>query len=38
MKRVWVTGYRAFELNVFKDDDPKVTVIKEVISGILKKS
>lgn len=36
MKRVWVTGYRAFELNVFKDDDPKVTVIKEVLSGILK--
>lgn len=35
MKRVWVTGYRAFELNVFKDDDHKVTVIKEVLSGIL---
>lgn len=36
MKRVWVTGYRAFELNVFKDDDPKVTVIKEVLSQLLK--
>ena len=35
MKRIWVTGYRAFELNVFKDNDPKVTVIKEVISEIL---
>ncbi|WP_295747314.1 DUF1273 domain-containing protein [uncultured Limosilactobacillus sp.] len=35
MRRIWVTGYRAFELNVFQDNDPKVTVIKEVISKIL---
>lgn len=35
MKRVWVTGYRAYELNVFDEKDPKVTVIKEVVSKIL---
>ncbi|GAP00748.1 hypothetical protein FFRU_011540 [Fructobacillus fructosus] len=28
MSRIWVTGYRAYELGVFKDNDPKVQVIK----------
>ena len=36
MRRLWITGYRSYELNVFKDDDPKVTVIKDVLSRELK--
>ncbi|MBS9334817.1 DUF1273 domain-containing protein [Fructobacillus sp. M1-13] len=28
MSRIWVTGYRSYELGVFKDKDPKVTVLK----------
>ena len=36
MHRLWITGYRSYELNVFKDDDPKVAVIKEVLSRELK--
>ncbi|MDD9139275.1 DUF1273 domain-containing protein [Fructobacillus sp. CRL 2054] len=28
MSRIWVTGYRSYELGVFKDNDPKVKVIK----------
>lgn len=31
MKRAWITGYRSYELNIFKDNDPKVQVIKEVL-------
>lgn len=31
MKRLWVTGYRSYELGVFKDDDPKVKIIKSVL-------
>lgn len=31
MKRLWTTGYRAYELGVFDDKDPKVAVIKEVL-------
>lgn len=27
MQRLWVTGYRSYELNVFGDRDPKITVI-----------
>ena len=36
MRRLWITGYRSYELNVFKDDDPKVAVIKAVreITGL----
>ena len=31
MKRLWITGYRSYELGVFKDDDPKVKVLKSVL-------
>lgn len=31
MHRIWVSGYRAYELEIFNDNDPKVTVIKSVI-------
>ncbi|KRN29491.1 UPF0398 protein ypsA [Lactobacillus selangorensis] len=27
MRRLWVTGYRGYELNIFQPNDPKVTVI-----------
>ena len=36
MRRLWITGYRSYELNVFKDDDPKAAVIKDVLSRELK--
>lgn len=31
MHRLWVSGYRSFELNIFKDDDPRVSVIKSIL-------
>ena len=31
MRRIWVSGSRSYELNVFQDNDPKVQVIKEVL-------
>lgn len=36
MRRLWITGYRSYELNVFRDNDPKVKVIKDVLSRELK--
>ncbi len=36
MKRAWITGYRSYELNIFKDNDPKVQVIKEVLKKYLR--
>lgn len=36
MRRLWVTGYRSYELNTFKDDDPKVLVVKRVLTARLK--
>ena len=38
MKRLWITGYRSYELNIFKDDDPKVQVIKKVLKKGHKKT
>lgn len=35
MDRLWVTGYRSFELNVFNDKDPKITVIKYALKNYL---
>lgn len=34
--RLWVTGYRSYELNVFNDKDPKKDVIKAVLKSNLK--
>ncbi|WP_165006670.1 MULTISPECIES: DUF1273 domain-containing protein [unclassified Enterococcus] len=31
IKVIYVSGYRSFELGVFKDDDPKIKVIKKVL-------
>ncbi|KGO31850.1 DUF1273 domain-containing protein [Oenococcus alcoholitolerans] len=30
-KRLWITGYRAFELNIFSEKDPKIQVIKRAL-------
>ncbi|WP_295728672.1 DUF1273 domain-containing protein [uncultured Limosilactobacillus sp.] len=35
MYRVWLTGYRAYELGVFQDNDPKIKVIKNVLKNAL---
>ena len=31
MTSLLVTGYKSFELGIFKDKDPKVTIIKKAI-------
>ena len=31
MTSILVTGYRSFELGIFKDKDPKIAVIKKAI-------
>ncbi|GKS80390.1 UPF0398 protein [Ligilactobacillus pabuli] len=33
--RLWVTGYRSYELSIFNDQDPKQTVIKQAIKNSL---
>ncbi|MCP9311746.1 DUF1273 domain-containing protein [Liquorilactobacillus satsumensis] len=33
--RIWLTGYRSYELNIFKDSDPKVEVIKNTLKECL---
>lgn len=35
MKRFWISGYRSYELGVFKEDDPKQLVIQSVLAQIL---
>lgn len=35
MYRVWLTGYRAYELGFFRDNDPKIKVIKNVLKNAL---
>ena len=35
MQRIWVSGYRAFELAVFDPKDPKKTVIERVLKEFL---
>lgn len=36
LKTIVLTGYRSYELGVFQEKDPKVTVIKKVIKDTLK--
>jgi uncharacterized phage-like protein YoqJ len=31
LKVIYISGYRSFELGVFKENDPKITVIKKVL-------
>lgn len=35
MSRLWITGYRSYELGIFKDDDPKKKVIDMVLKSEL---
>ncbi|QIL50865.1 DUF1273 domain-containing protein [Weissella coleopterorum] len=37
MTRLWVTGFRSFELGVFGNQDPKITVIKYALEKIIKR-
>ncbi|WP_251717355.1 DUF1273 domain-containing protein [Lactobacillus agrestimuris] len=36
MQRIWVTGYRSYELAVFGEKDPKITIIKYALKNYLK--
>lgn len=36
MRRLWVTGYRSYEINAFQEDDPKVKVVKRVLKQRMK--
>lgn len=38
MTRLWVTGFRSFELGIFGNQDPKITVIKFALEKLLKKA
>ena len=35
MQRLWITGYRSYELNTFGDKDPKIIVIKYAIKNYI---
>ncbi len=35
MKRLWVTGYRSYELNTFGDKDPKIIIIKYALKNYM---
>lgn len=35
IKVMYISGYRSFELGIFKDNDPKMTVIKKVLKNEL---
>lgn len=36
MHRLWVTGYRSYELNVFGTKDPKIVIIKYALTNYFK--
>lgn len=38
VSRLWITGYRSYELGVFKDDDPKCKVIDYVLTNELRQA
>lgn len=38
MKRIWVTGFRQFELGVFGKRDPKLMVIKYALAKLLRRA
>lgn len=35
MERLWITGFRQHELGVFKEKDPKVTIIKYALKKVI---
>ncbi len=36
LARLWLTGYRAWEVNAYGDQDPKITVIKYTLKNALR--
>lgn len=36
MQRLWVSGYRSYELNIFGTKDPKITIIKYALNNYFK--
>lgn len=38
VSRLWITGYRSYELGMFKDDDPKRKVIDYVLTNELRQA
>ena len=36
VKTVYITGYKSFELNIYKDDAPEVYYLKQFIAHKLK--
>lgn len=36
MHRLWVSGYRSYELNIFNDNDPRVSVIKSLLKDAIR--
>jgi len=36
MDRMWITGFRQHELGIFKETDPKVTIIKYALEKIIR--
>lgn len=38
MSRLWITGYRNYELGVFNDSDPKVTIIMLALKNAIEQS
>ena len=36
MSRLWVTGYRSYEIGTFGDKDPKITVMKYALKQALR--
>lgn len=38
MSRLWITGYRNYELGIFNDSDPKVTIIMLALKNAIEQS
>lgn len=36
LRRLWLTGYRGYELNIYQEKDPKLTVINYALKNALK--
>lgn len=38
LSRLWITGYRSYEIGAFNEQDPKVTVVKMAIKSALEQA
>ena len=36
MSRLWVTGYRSYEIGTFGEKDPKITVVKYALEQVIR--